>query len=139
MVLEAEPCPDVVPIFVAGFEDVMPEERTFPTFLPRVGKSIQVRFGGRLERGELEKYRERWRRLRDKFGGKAGDALVVEENEELMNGKEARQLRTELARFLRGKVEKLRIEAGETPEGDVKMGTAEYWAKPTVTEKETWT
>ncbi|GAA95469.1 uncharacterized protein L969DRAFT_85147 [Mixia osmundae IAM 14324] len=36
---------EIVPIFIQGFEKVMPEERGFPRFLPRLGQRITITFG----------------------------------------------------------------------------------------------
>jgi monolysocardiolipin acyltransferase len=130
MVLEAEPCPDVVPIFVSGFEKIMDEERPDPRWLPRAGANVEIRFGERLQLSKLERFRERWHQIRAKAAAAAGDAIdkvKVEGNEMLMNGKEAVQLRTELALYLRGEVDKLRRLSGEPEEEDPKMGTAAYW------------
>ncbi|KAF1808582.1 tafazzin, partial [Eremomyces bilateralis CBS 781.70] len=48
LILESEPCPDVVPIFVEGFEAVMPEGRGWPRWMPRGGKKLRVVFGERV-------------------------------------------------------------------------------------------
>jgi monolysocardiolipin acyltransferase len=117
LILESEPCPDVVPMFISGFSNVMHEERTFPTFLPRPGHDIEITFGTRIARDTLEGFRARWRRLREKSAG----------NEELLrDGVEARRLRIEIAGFIRGEVQKLRKERG-WPEDDPKGGLVETW------------
>ncbi|KAJ9639507.1 Lyso-phosphatidylcholine acyltransferase [Coniosporium tulheliwenetii] len=64
LILESEPVPEMVPIWIEGFDTVMHESRTFPRFVPRVGKEISVSFGEAVDMerrfGDL---RERWRRL----------------------------------------------------------------------------
>ncbi|KAL2016287.1 hypothetical protein VTK56DRAFT_3915 [Thermocarpiscus australiensis] len=64
LILEADPAPDVVPMFIDGTQRVMPEDRGFPRFLPRVGKRVRVAFGEVLDYertfGDL---RRRWEGL----------------------------------------------------------------------------
>ncbi|KAG9044394.1 hypothetical protein FS837_008219 [Tulasnella sp. UAMH 9824] len=45
MMLRAKVPPKVIPIYLEGFDDVMPENRGFPKFLPRLGSKIRVTFG----------------------------------------------------------------------------------------------
>ena len=45
LILESEPAPEIVPMFIDGNQYIMPEFRTFPRFLPRIGKRIKVAFG----------------------------------------------------------------------------------------------
>lgn len=64
LILEAEPMPDVVPMFIDGTCDVMHEDRAFPRFVPRGGHKVTVAFGDALDMeatfGDL---RARWKRL----------------------------------------------------------------------------
>ncbi|KAG8905673.1 hypothetical protein FRB99_008446 [Tulasnella sp. 403] len=45
MMLKAKQPPLVIPMYLEGFDDVMPENRGFPKFLPRLGAKIRVTFG----------------------------------------------------------------------------------------------
>ncbi|KAG8942361.1 hypothetical protein FRC04_003814 [Tulasnella sp. 424] len=45
MMLRARVPPKVIPMYLEGFDDVMPENRGFPRFLPRLGSKIRVTFG----------------------------------------------------------------------------------------------
>ena len=45
LILESEPAPDILPMFIDGTQKIMPENRTFPRFLPRLGKKVRVAFG----------------------------------------------------------------------------------------------
>ncbi|KAG8991967.1 hypothetical protein FRB90_001147 [Tulasnella sp. 427] len=45
MMLRAKVPPKVIPVYLEGFDDVMPENRGFPKFLPRLGSKIRVTFG----------------------------------------------------------------------------------------------
>jgi monolysocardiolipin acyltransferase len=121
LILESEPCPDVVPIFIEGFADVMREERPEPRWKPVTGKPLGINFGSKVDPAILEGFRERWRLLREKVGAK-GQEL----NEELMWGKEATALRIEIAKTLRGEIEKLRRAQGYQDE-DPKTGVWETW------------
>jgi monolysocardiolipin acyltransferase len=101
--------------------DVMPEDRTSPRFVPKLGKRIQVTFGERVEEEVFAGFRERWKRLREKAG-------VRDENltDELMTGKEAVELRIEVARRVRAEIENLRRRRGYADE-DPKQGAVETW------------
>lgn len=134
LILESEPLPDVVPMFIDGFQRVMPEDRTFPRFLPRIRNQIRVAFGEVLDSeavfGDL---RKRWKdlvaRRRNGFNSIAGGEVLGELNdEELRDGPEAREIRIEVARRVRDEVMKLRRQMGY-PEGDPALGDAETWAK----------
>ncbi|GME35023.1 Tafazzin [Neofusicoccum parvum] len=127
LILESEPCPDVVPIWVEGPEQIMHEAREFPRFLPRPGKTVNVTFG---ERVDVEKVfgdlRERWRILRDKDGGSEGLEVGVL-SEGLKHGKEAVELRKECTMRVREEVLKVRRSRG-LPDEDPKAGLVETWA-----------
>lgn len=134
LILESEPLPDVVPMFIDGFQRVMPEDRTFPRFLPRIRNQIRVAFGEALDSeavfGDL---RKRWKdlvaRRRNGFNSIAGGEVLGELNDdELRDGPEAREIRIEVARRVRDEVMKLRRQMGY-PEGDPALGDAETWAK----------
>ncbi|KKY39288.1 putative acyltransferase-like protein [Diaporthe ampelina] len=64
LILEAEPMPDMVPMFIDGTSDIMNESRTWPRAVPRPGKKVHVAFGDRVDMestfGDL---RRRWKAL----------------------------------------------------------------------------
>lgn len=64
LILEAEPMPDLVPMFIDGTSDVMNENRTWPRAVPRPGKKVTVAFGDKVDMeatfGDL---RARWKGL----------------------------------------------------------------------------
>ncbi|KAK3295676.1 uncharacterized protein B0H64DRAFT_395950 [Chaetomium fimeti] len=160
LILEAEPRPDVLPMFVDGTQRLMPEDRGFPRFLPRVGKTVRVAFGEVLDYertfGDLKR---RWdglvRRERERVGGSNGGggasgagirdgkgvdgmALVGKEagavsapgdlpTEELMYGKEAQEIRIEVALRMRAEILKVRKALGGYPEPEPAFGLAETW------------
>lgn len=79
LVLEADPAPDVVPMFVDGTQRVMPEDRGFPRFLPRPGQTVRVRFGDALDyEATFGDLRRRWealvRREQDRIARKEQEA-----------------------------------------------------------------
>jgi monolysocardiolipin acyltransferase len=126
--------PDVVPVFIDGFQHVMPEDRTFPRFLPRVRKRIRVAFGEALDSeavfGDL---RTRWRELVGRRratwkGGREMEVMGELVDDELREGREAREIRVEVARRVRDEVMKLRKEMGYG-DGDPSYGDADTWAK----------
>ena len=69
LILEADTCPDVVPMWIEGNDSIMSEERTWPRWLPRVGKSKNVgvwfgeNVGGEGPSGIFLNVRSRWREL----------------------------------------------------------------------------
>jgi len=125
LILEAEPCPDVVPIWIEGPEDVMPEARPPPRWVPRFGARLSVTFGERVPRRVWEGFRERWRRLVERVGAAEGGVL---EAEELREGREAVLLRIEVASAVRDEIMKLRRGRGWTDE-DPKASVVETYAK----------
>ncbi|KAK7530254.1 uncharacterized protein J3D65DRAFT_640646 [Phyllosticta citribraziliensis] len=127
LILESEPCPDVVPMWVEGPDQIMHESRTFPRFLPRVGKTVNVTFGDKVDTdavfGDL---RARWRRLKERYDG--GDTLEVGVlNDGLKHAKEAVELRKECTMRVRNEVLKVRRARG-LPDEDPKVGLVETWA-----------
>ncbi|KAK8214563.1 hypothetical protein IWZ01DRAFT_500196 [Phyllosticta capitalensis] len=126
LILESEPCPDVVPMWVEGPDQIMHESRTFPRFLPRVGKDVNVTFGDRVDTeavfGDL---RARWRRLKERYGGEGLEVGVL--NESLKHAKEAVELRKECTMRVRNEVLKVRRKRG-LPDEDPKVGLVETWA-----------
>ncbi|EJD38157.1 acyltransferase-domain-containing protein [Auricularia subglabra TFB-10046 SS5] len=45
MLMDTERTPVVIPMWLTGFDQVMPEKRSFPRFLPRIRKDITITFG----------------------------------------------------------------------------------------------
>ncbi|KAK3997351.1 hypothetical protein QBC44DRAFT_280254 [Cladorrhinum sp. PSN332] len=45
LILEADPVPDILPMFIDGTQRCMPEDRGFPRFLPRIGQKVHISFG----------------------------------------------------------------------------------------------
>ncbi|KAF4551530.1 Lysophosphatidylcholine acyltransferase-like protein [Elsinoe fawcettii] len=131
MLLEADPCPDLVPMWIEGFDQVMHESREFPRFLPRVGKQVSVTFGQKVDVdrvfGDL---RERWRKLQERASkkqeGHAPEELGVLRDDELRVGDEAVKLREECTLRVRREVLKLRLSRG-LPAEDPKASLVETW------------
>ncbi|KAI1106910.1 hypothetical protein F4804DRAFT_299445 [Jackrogersella minutella] len=128
LILESEPMPDVLPMFVDGAQRVMPEDRTFPRFLPRFPVRFRVAFGELLDTektfGDL---RARWQDLVRRE--KARMLAMGDLTDELKYGKEAVDLRIEVARRVRDEVMKVRKSLGYPDEEDPGYELAETWAK----------
>lgn len=136
MILESEPMPEIIPMFIDGNQEVMHESREFPRFIPRSGKNIRIAFGevvdGEKVFGEL---RERWQklvRLQKEALLKKGE---VEKDWELPMGDltdglkfgtEAIALRKEVTLRIRQEVLKVRKSLGY-PDEDPKEGLVETW------------
>ena len=135
LILEPDECPDIVPIWIEGNEQIMHEARSWPRWIPRLGKNVGIWFGDNVggDQGVFTELRIKWRELvqedRGKRQGKDGE---VEElgglSEELKYGKEAVELRMECTRKVRGEVLKLRRKRG-LPDEDPKEGLVETWRK----------
>lgn len=64
LILESEPMPDMLPMFIDGTQNIMSEERTFPRVLPRGGKKFQVTFGELLDmEAKFGDLRRKWQDL----------------------------------------------------------------------------
>ena len=135
LILEPGECPDVVPMWIEGNDQVMHESRTWPRFVPRVGKDISVTFGDKVNTEEVfGDLRRRWRRLEEKdiirdgkgVGGYNTGRGVGVLSERLMYGVEAVQLREECTRRVRREVLKVRRATG-WPDEDPKEGLVETW------------
>ncbi|KAI1772499.1 acyltransferase [Hypoxylon cercidicola] len=126
MILESEPAPDVVPMFIDGTQHAMAEGRPPPRFLPRFPVRFRVAFGDPVDAdaafGDL---RARWRDL----VRRQGRVLAVGElTDELKYGDEAVRLRIEVARRVRDEVIKVRRSLGY-PEEEPGLELAETWAR----------
>lgn len=134
LILEAQPAPDVVPMYVEGLEHVMHESREFPRFLPRVGKQVSITFGDKLDgQAVFGDLRERWAALEKRVrGGRARESadeeLGVLGDEELRTGPEAVRLREECTLRVRRAVLALRTARGY-PDEDPKSSLAATWAE----------
>ncbi|KAK2612961.1 Lyso-phosphatidylcholine acyltransferase [Conoideocrella luteorostrata] len=119
LILESDPAPEFIPMFIHGTQNIMPEDRGFPRFLPRVGNKIRVVVGKPADvdvvfGGE----RTAWKQLVDR-----GDPDV------LTHCHEATQLRIQVAKSVRDEVAKLRESIGLPPEQDETAALADTWSK----------
>lgn len=141
LILEAEPCPDVMPMWIDGQQQVMNEKRTWPRFIPRAGKDISITFGELIDReAVLEPYRERWRGLKQRARRKAvglrtseaveasTESLGELSDDELQYGPEAQQLRIDVTLAVRNEVLKVRRSCG-LPDEDPKRGISDTYRR----------
>ncbi|KHO00867.1 tafazzin [Metarhizium album ARSEF 1941] len=119
LILESDPAPEFIPMFIHGTQDIMPEDRGFPRFLPRIGNKIRVVIGepARVDT-VFGRQRAKWKQLVDK-----GDPDL------LTHGREVVQLRIQVAKLVRDEVAKLRESIGLPPEQDETAALAETWSK----------
>jgi monolysocardiolipin acyltransferase len=137
LILEAEPAPDVLPMFIDGTQRIMPEDRAFPRFAPRMGKTVRVAFGEVLDYettfGDL---RRKWQALVLRTRAQKERATRTREiamlgeltDEALRYGPEAEAIRIEVARRMREEVHKVRKTMGGFSDPDPKLGDALTWA-----------
>lgn len=122
MILEMDECPDVLPIFITGFDQIMHESREFPRFLPRVGKKVRAVFGDIVPEKRWEDVRNEWRRLCEKHGYDGTGEMP----EELKTGHAAVKLRMETTWRVRQEVLSLRRREGYEEE-DVDAGSVQKY------------
>ncbi|KAI5817181.1 acyltransferase-domain-containing protein [Pyronema omphalodes] len=130
-ILEAEQHPVIVAIWLQGLEEVMHEDRNWPRWIPRAGKSVRIVIGEPKYEG-WEDLRGRWKELVERRG-KTG--LRELEDWELRDGEEAKRLRIEATRRVREMVLELRRREG-WPEEEKGAGTPEYYQTPGMRLKE---
>jgi monolysocardiolipin acyltransferase len=143
MILESEPCPDVMAMWIDGPQFVMANERTFPRPLPRPGHDVSITFGEKMDVDRVfGPFRERWRDLKAKaqrkreLNGEADETGVLAtdwngelgevRDQELRYGAEAVQLRKEVTLAVREEVLKVRRSTG-LPDEDPKGSLVETW------------
>ncbi|KAI0437661.1 acyltransferase [Xylaria telfairii] len=131
MILESEPMPDMLPIFIDGTHRVMAEDRGWPRFLPRFGVKFRVAFGEPIDTektfGDL---RAQWRELaRQEESKMAAPRVLGELPNELKYGEKAVKLRIEVARRVREEVLKVRRGLGYPDEEPLGFELAEMWTR----------
>ncbi|KIX03587.1 uncharacterized protein Z518_07140 [Rhinocladiella mackenziei CBS 650.93] len=134
LILEPTECPDVVPLFIEGTDQVMHESRSFPRFIPRIGKEITVTFGKELDvEAVFGDLRKRWRELCDEDAKSSGMDKWDEHHlglvpENLASHPEAIQLRIECTKRVRDAVLEVRRSRG-LPDEDPKSGLVDTWRR----------
>lgn len=129
LVLESDPMPDVVPIFIEGFDDIMNEERTFPRFIPRAFKNVRVTFGEKLNAEEVfGDLRARWKQMCAREGQESDALKVGVLNDALKYSDEAVRIRIECTDRIRKAVLEVRRQRGYSDE-DPKNNLASTWLR----------
>lgn len=133
--LESTVAPIIVPIFTTGFEKIASEEAagsTIKRYIPtNFGAEIKVTVGNTIEDNVIEKYREEWRQLVDKYYDPKNP---VDLTQELKYGKEAQDLRSRLAAELRKYIAQIRHDECKFPEEDARFQSSAWWKSYTLTE-----
>lgn len=123
LILESSPTPAFLPIFIDGTQRIMPEDRGFPRFLPRIRKRVRVVFGEEVDVREVFGDQiDRWNEIKHRVRGEPG------RDADLQAWKEAVGIRIEVARRAREEVLKVRRSLGY-PDEDEALGRAETWAR----------
>lgn len=132
LILEPDVCPDIVPMWIEGNDEVMHESREWPRFIPRVGKNLGIWFGDPIGGDKdtvFADLRTKWRELVAKKGN-AIEEIGVLNSEELRTSREAEALRMECTRRVRNAVLKVRRARG-LPDEDPTDGLVETWRAET--------
>lgn len=118
LVLESDPAPAFIPMFIHGTQAIIPEDRGWPRWLPRGGNRVQVVIGEPTHVDSLfGRQRAAWKRL----AGRVDPEL-------LKHDREAVRLRIEVAKSVRDEVQKLRESIGLPREDDETAALAETWS-----------
>ena len=123
-------CPDIIPMWIEGNNEIMHENRKAPRWIPRAGKQCGVWFGDNVggdTQGPFHELRQRWRKLVEdtrKEGAANLDVGVL--NDDLRYGREAVALREECTRQVRQAVLNVRRRTG-LPDEDPKESLVETW------------
>lgn len=130
LVLEPDVCPDIVPMWIEGNNEIMHENRIAPRWIPRVGKKCAVWFGDNVggdKEGVFHELRSRWQKLVEDNKRKGGGDLEVGVlDDELKYGKEAVALREECTMQIRREVLAVRRLSG-LPDEDPKASLVETY------------
>ena len=133
LILESEPLPEIVPIFIDGNQQVYPESRKFPRFVPRAGNRIHIAFGETVDGekifGDLRKQWQHLVKLQKEAlirKGLSPDWELGDLTDGLKYGNEAEALRKEVTSRIRQEVLKVRRNLGY-PDEDPKQGIADTW------------
>ncbi|KAF7561883.1 hypothetical protein G7046_g2266 [Stylonectria norvegica] len=119
LILESDPAPEFIPMFINGTQHIMPEDRTWPRWAPRVGTTVKVVIGEPTDVDLMfGHYRAAWKKLVEK-----GDPEL------LRDGPEAVELRVAVARKVRDEIQKLRESIGFPAEENETNALAETWDK----------
>ena len=144
LILEPPVCPDIVPMWIEGTDQVMHESRTWPRFIPRAGKHISVTFGDKIDtEARFGDLRKRWQEMKEQVlyehhenkdpSDQAMRARVAKYDRlglgtPMIDDVELHELWKETALRVREEILKLRRERG-WPDEDPKASAAETWRK----------
>ncbi|CAM1502812.1 Fc.00g075880.m01.CDS01 [Cosmosporella sp. VM-42] len=119
LILESDPAPEFIPMFIHGTQHIMPEERTWPRWAPRIGNKFRVMIGEPTDVDKVfGRQRAAWKRLIDR-----GDPELLRDDPEAV------ELRIAVAKQVRDEISKLREKMGFPAEEDETAALADTWSK----------
>ncbi|ODV62783.1 lysophosphatidylcholine acyltransferase [Ascoidea rubescens DSM 1968] len=138
LVLESVKPPVILPIFSTGFEKIAPEdaaESAIKRYLPRNFRNeINIVIGKPIDDSTILKYREKWENLVESEEKKL-NAKLTDFTENLKNGSEAKDLRSDLAAYVRSSVLNIRDTFySHLPQEDQRMKDPGFWKRFTLSE-----
>nr|ODN95147.1 monolysocardiolipin acyltransferase [Cryptococcus depauperatus CBS 7855] len=94
IIMDSTVMPEVIPMWISGFDQIMPETRGFPRFIPRPGANISITVGKPLT-SQIESLVNSWREMASKETGSLGIGgdWKQEATGEGLNGSEQRNVR----------------------------------------------
>ncbi|KAI9768003.1 MAG: hypothetical protein M1840_005315 [Geoglossum simile] len=128
LILEADPCPTIVPVWIEGLDNVIHHSRPKPRFIPRMGEDIKIVFGEEFDAEQaFGALRSRWRDIVRKGEESQDRKLDVGElSDRLKGGEEVMELRIECAMRVREEVLKVRKGMG-WPDEEPENKLAKTW------------
>ncbi|KAI1125195.1 acyltransferase [Nemania abortiva] len=131
MILESEPIPDVLPIFIDGTQHIMSEDRGWPRAIPRFGINFRVAFGEPVDTEKIfGDLRAQWQELVKQHEMKPQTPRILGElSDELKYGERAVKIRIEVARRVREEVLKVRRSLDYPDEEPAGFELAETWRR----------
>ncbi|ORX39877.1 hypothetical protein BD324DRAFT_615344 [Kockovaella imperatae] len=123
ILMDSKTLPEIIPMWISGFDTVMPEPRSVPKWLPRRGGKVTVTYGQPVT-DRIRPLIDEWRRLAGNQQGTVGVGGVWEKQGSSPSGQEQRRTR-EAGRLADGHERTLRIKICEVLQESVrKLGEA---------------
>ncbi|MBW0487838.1 hypothetical protein O181_027553 [Austropuccinia psidii MF-1] len=107
LVLESQLEPIILPIWLQGFDRVMPEKQPFPrSFIPRFNQTISIKISNPIQNPQIKRIRNQYRCLLNSFHSNRPESLMG-----LRDSEAAREMRIEIATLLRSELDAIQPQA----------------------------
>ncbi|AFR93323.2 monolysocardiolipin acyltransferase [Cryptococcus neoformans C23] len=123
IVMDSEIMPEIIPMWISGFDQIMPETRGFPRFVPRPGANISITVGQPLT-SQIQPLVKAWKDMASEEKGTLGIGGEWEQKVkgEGLAGQQQREVRNK-GQLIHGREKEVRIKIVEAlQEGMRKLG-----------------